>query len=328
MELLALSYLLIFFIAAAALLLLGRIIEKRMMRERRRWVRLLVIIPQGIAMPLTEHRPHEIALSVDLYKRLHEHGIDFTLETAVHAIGEEIHFYICTRAASTPLTTRLIESLWHASYVTPVDEYDLWSAGMTNENGRWAIGHLTQDRPYCIPLKTSQKGKFEPFSGILRHLSELETVGEAAAIQWVVRPADPRLMHDAAKHLERFGRGEYHPSRHVHEEFILTPATIKTLEEKIRSPLFVVNARLVAATTTGNAHRILRDLASHFVAGSMTSTNHNSFKLVEAKHPEKALEAFFARRFEPAQEMVLTAEEIATYFHLPGASTALPKSKR
>jgi hypothetical protein len=328
MELLAMSYLLIFFIAAACLLLLGRMIEQKMTSERRRWVRLLVIIPQGIAMPLAEHRPHEIALSTDLYKRLHEQSIDFTLETAVHAVGEEIHFYLCVRAIHVEVATRLIESLWHTSHIAAVDEYDLWSTGMTEKGGRWAAGYLSQARPYCIPLKTAKKGHFEPFSGILGHLSELETVGEAAAIQWVVRPADSRLMHDAARHLEQFNKGEYHPSRHVHEEFLLTPETIKVLEEKINSPLFIVNCRIVAATATGNAHRVLHDLASHFEAGSTTSNNHNNFKLIEPKNPEKILAGFFSRQFEPAQEMVLTAEELATYFHFPGSSTALPKIRQ
>jgi hypothetical protein len=328
MDVLATSYLLLFFIIATGLLLIGHFVEKIILSRRHGWVKLLVLVPQGLINPFAEHKPHEINQSAELYRRLSEFNIPFSLETAVHSMGEEIHFYISVPVIHLRKTVRLIESLWPTGFVTPAEDYELWLAATPEASNHTGVGYLAQSRPYCIPLKRAHKGHFEPFLGVLKHLSGLAAVGEAAAIQWTVRKADPRLTLDIGNHLQKFHRGEYHPSRHVHEKFILTPETIKSLETKVRSPLFAVNCRIITAASAGDATEILKRLASHFEAGSTTGDQENSFKLIAPKHPEKVIEDFFARHFEPSQEMILTAEELATYFHLPSATTAVPKIKR
>ncbi len=328
MNVLATSYLFLFFIIAIGLFLIGRLVEKMLMRQRQGWVRLLVIVPQGLINPFANHKPHEINQSAELYRRLSELNIPFTLEASVHIVGEEILFYISVPTLYSKDTSRLIETLWPSGYVARADEHELWLGNATESDGHVAGGYLAQARPYCIPLKHAQKGHFEPFLGVLRHLSSLAAVGEGAAIQWVVRRADPRLVEDIGSHLQKFERGEYHPSRHVHEQFILTPETVKLLEAKVKSPLFAVNCRIVTAAATGNASELLDHLASHFEAGSTTSDQHNNFKLIKPKQTDRLIEAFLNRRFEPTQEMILSADELATYFHLPGSSTAVPKIHR
>lgn len=328
MEVLALSHLLLFFIMAFGLLIIGRLIEKLVMQKRHGWVRLLVIVPQGLINPFANHRPHEIDLSADLYKRLNELNIPFALETAVHNVGEEIHFYISVPTLYSKTTAQLIESLWSNGYVRTAEDYELWLGNSPKNHGHVSAGYLSQAKPYCVPLKSSHRGHFEPFLGILRHMSNLAAVGEGATIQWVVRKADPHLAIDIGNHLQKFRRGEYHPSRHVHEHFILTPKTIKLLEEKVSSPLFAVNCRIITAATTDTAENLLSHLASHFEAGSTTGDQHNNFKLVKPKQIDRLLDAFLSRRFEPSQEMILTADELATYFHLPGSTTSVPKIKR
>ncbi len=327
MDVLATSYLLLFFIIATGLLLIGRLVEKIILSRRHGWVKLLVLVPQGLINPFAEHKPHEIKQSAELYRRLNELNIPFSLETAVHGMGEEIHFYIAVPVLHLRKTARLIESLWPTGFVTPIEDYELWLTGPAT-TPHLGVGYLAQSRPYCIPLKTALKGHFEPFLGVLKHLSSLAAIGESATIQWTVRKADTRLITDIGNHLAKFQRGEYHPSRHVHENFILTPQTIKALEAKVRSPLFAVNCRIITAASAGNATELLNRLVSHFEAGSATSEQENTFKLITPKHAEKVIDDFFAQRFEPSQEMILTADELATYFHLPGATTAIPKIKR
>ena len=328
MELIAFSYLLLFFIIAFGILAIGRMVEKMLMQMRHGWVRLLIIVPQGLVNPLANHRPHEIFQSAELYKRLGELNIPFTLETAVHSVGEEIHFYLYVPTFFSKNVCKLVESLWPSGYITRADDYELWLGNSPENSGHIAAGYLAQVKPYCIPFKSAQRGHFEPFLGILRHLSGLAAVGEGAAIQWIVRKADPRLIEDIGDHLRKFQEGEYHPSRHVHENFLLTRDTIKLLEEKVSSPLFAVNCRIITTGSGGNAKQLLEHLASHFSAGSATGREHNQFKLEEPKQPERLIDAFLSRRFEPSQEMIITANELATYFHFPGPTTAAPKIKR
>lgn len=328
MDILAVSYFLLFWIVAFGLLVVAREVEKNIAAERTTWVRLLVLVPQGISHPFTEHRPHEIENSTELYKRLHELHIPFTLEVAVHTVGEEIHFYISTPRLHARRVRALIQTLWHTSSVVQADEYELWLDVPTEKDAHVAIGYLGQARSYLVPLQTARRGHFEPLTGVLRHLANLSAVGEAGALQWVVREADAGLMNDIRTHLERLRRGEYHPSRHIHEHFILTPESLGLLEEKVRSPLFAVNCRLVTASADGNATELLEKLANHIEASSVTDNQHNHFKLIRPKNNSKALAEFFARRFEPAQTMILTAQELATYIHLPGPRTPSPKIRR
>ena len=328
MELIAFSYLLLFFIIAFGILAIGRMVEKMIMEMRHGWVRLIVIVPQGLINPLADHRPHEIFQSAELYKRLGELNIPFTLETVVHSVGEEIHFYIYVPTVFKNNVCKLVETLWPTGYITRADEYELWLANSPENSGHVAVGYLAQAKPYCIPFKSAQRGHFEPFLAILRHLSGLAAVGEGAAIQWIVRRADPRLIEDIGDHLQKFQKGEYHPSRHLHENFLLTRETIKMLEEKVNSPLFAVNCRIITTGVSGNAEHILEHIASHFSAGSATGTQHNQFKLEKPKHPDRLIDAFLSRRFEPSQEMIITANELATYFHFPGPTTAAPKIRR
>lgn len=328
MELLSTTYLLLFFTLAWVLIYVGYLFEQKMTAGRRGWGRLAVIIPKGAIQPSAQEHHSEVNQSAELYKRLGELHIPFTLETAVHSVGEEIHFYILVPRFALRKTAKLIESLWPTGSVAHADEYDLWLAETPAEGGHIAGAYLTQAKPFCIPLKTAFKGHFEPFLGLLRRLSGLAAVGEGAAIQWVIKSADPRLINDIADHLQKFRGGEYHPSRHVHEKFMLTPETIKLLEAKAQSPLFAVNCRVVAARSGGNGRAILKDLVGHMEEVTTVSDQHNAFVMATPKSADKFLDAFFNRRFEPAHEMILTADELATYFHFPGSMTATPKIKR
>ena len=94
---------------------------------------------------------------------------------------------------------RLIETLWPTGYVTPAEDYELWLDSTPENDGHIAAGYLTQVKPYCIPFKSAEKAHFEPFLGVLRHLSNLAAIGEGAAIQWTVRTADPRRLSGRAE---------------------------------------------------------------------------------------------------------------------------------
>src|SRR5205814_969931 len=45
--------------------------------------------------------------------------------------------------------------------------------------------------------------------------------------------------------------------------------------------------------------------------------HHNEFKFVTARNPEKFVERFVARRFDDAETVVLSSEEISSFYHLP-----------
>ena len=329
MELIAYSYLLLFVLVGIVIFFLGRALENRMERDARRYVRLLVIIPRSRHGNGLGRDKHEFECSVDLYKRLGELRIPFALESVVHGLGEEIHFYLCVTKRHMKAAERLVLSFWPSAYIAEAEEHELWISSEAAGGIAIAAGYLTQTSPYLLPLKTAIKGSFEPFFGLLQHLSSLAAIGEGAAVQWIVRPADPRITADVGKHLQALQSGSYHPSKHLHEKFVATPDSLKILAQKAASPLFAVNARIVIAGPQKSAEEILARLASHFATSSVAGSQYNSLTVVSAKkNTERLLDAFTARSFEPAQEMILTAEEVATYFHFPGNNTTAPKIRR
>lgn len=329
MELLAYSYFLLFVLIGIGIFFLGRILESRMEKDSRSWVRLLVIIPKSRHAHGLGRDKHELESSADIYKRLGELRIPFALESVVHGLGEEIHFYLCVTRQHSRAATRLLLSFWPSAYVAEAEEHELWIGSEAPGGNSIATGYLTQAAPYLLPLKTAIRGNFEPFFGLLQQLSGLAAIGEGAAIQWVIRPADPRIIADIGKHLQSLQSGSYHPSKHLHEKFVLTPDSIATLAQKASSPLFAVNARIVVSGPQKSAADILARLSGYFSASSAAGSQYNSLTVVSTKkHTEHLLDAFTARSFEPAQEMILTAEEIATYFHFPGSNTLAPKVRR
>lgn len=322
MTALIVSYIFLFVVAAAILFVAGNAVHARLDARLKGMVHLLVSVPQT-PHSLSSRHAHEVAVTADLYARLHELRIPFVLEAAVHGVGEEIHFYLSVAKIHHSHAVRLIETLIPGAYVTHSEEYQLWL-----ENGNVAGGYLRQTFPSCIPLKTGQKGLFEPFLMMLRALSNLAVVGEGAAVQWVVQPAGPAALADVRDHLQKFERGEYHPSRHLHEAFALTPQSIKLIEQKARSPLFAVNCRLVATELAGNAKGLLKNLLSHLETDPQTHPIHNHLAFTAPKDMQDFFKLFLNRRFAPNQTMILTADELATFFHLPGPATAIPKLRR
>ncbi len=315
-------------IIGVVVLVIQHLSKKYLHNNRDNWARLLLIVPESLINPFAAHRPHEIALSSELYKRLGELNIPFTLEAVVHTLGEEIYFYIIVRNRDKRRVHSLVESLWPTAYLNDAQEYDLWLDDKA-EKGNVVGGYLTLVRPYSIPLKTADRGHFEPFLGLLRGLSTLAAVGEGAAVQVIVRPADSHALASVGEYLQKLENGTYHPSKHMHEEFIITPETIKRVREKVGSPLLRVNFRIITSTTTGDAEKIFKHLTKHIEESSHDrAQQHNVFAAKIPKDQLSLTRDFLEYSFNDAQEMIMSTDELATYFHLPGPTTAAPKIKR
>ena len=83
---------------------------------------LLVRLAQKKYEPGKDEPLKEIALSGQLLSGLSNLGIPFSLETAVHNIGEEIHFYVGVPRDSAEFVTQQINGLWSDAVVEEVEE--------------------------------------------------------------------------------------------------------------------------------------------------------------------------------------------------------------
>lgn len=163
-----------------------------------------------------------------------------------------------------------------------------------------------------LPLKTSTKLEDVPlFGSVLGYLAKVG-VGEAAAIQTVVRTTN-----------------QHHWQNRVRERMSTTDAEGKVttspyramMEQKIIAPLVEAQIRLLfAAPTKAIAEAKLSELAGSFGVYSLAEGNGFVF-LPTVKHSWR--NALLARQFDWHQPtLVLNLNEVASLWHVPGKSLA------
>ena len=326
------SYVFLFILIVALAIAFGgtafRIIVRRFLRHQM----LLVTVPHHVANRHGIHEDKAIDLSTELFERLHERGVQFSIETAVHGIGEEIHFYLVVPRNRVGLATDIITSLWTGVKVAHIDDYDLWLDGSgktesgTPQNSVLSGGYLTQLRPYPITLKAPKKGNFDPFLEVLRVLSGVHTIGEGVAIQWVVKPAHPGLAQEVSRLINGFAGGRFgNPNKLLHEEFPVTPLTVNLLEQKVSAPLFAVNCRILTASTTPTDR--LKKIGEAYASASQ-GIAYNELKYNKAGSIKKFLPEFIGRHFNESEQMILSARELSYLMRLPTGLTPAPKLKK
>lgn len=303
-----------------------RLLKRMRVSHDNHWRRLLFVVPASMVNPFAKHTEGDHQTTEELYKRLHRLSIPFGVEAVVRELGEEIYFYLIVRERDKKTVHALVESLWPTGYLSSDENEDFWSGNHTKEEPIMG-GYFTLERPYAIPLATRSEADEDPFLAFLKKMSGLATVGEGAALQALVREADSHLIDAVGTYLTRLEQGTYSPSKHVHPEFVLTPESTKVIREKISSPLFAVTLRLVAYTAAGQASTLLKSMGDTLTPETK-HPHHNHLKLVIPKRQTELLQNLLTYTFDPAQEIILSAEELATYLHLPSPHTRIVKIKR
>ncbi len=266
-------------------------------------------------------------------------------EIAVPHVGEEIHFYISVPKELSEVVPKQVQGIWNGASVEPAsDDYTIF-----NPQGSHAGAYLLEKESYVIPLRTYREIGSDSFAPILGGFAKVNEIGEGAAIQIMVRPAPEDAKKRIHGALDALKRGESHEKAfgggysvsisdvaHVFnpetkeekekEQRIVDENAVKAVETKLAKPLFSVNVRLLAsASSPFQANELLDGLISGF--HQFGSSERNDFKIIKQKNPAKLLYQFIFRKFEPAQTMVLTAEEVASLYHFPIASTDAPRVK-
>jgi uncharacterized protein YneF (UPF0154 family) len=307
---------------------------------------LLIRLPQKTSKEFpTEARAaeawkEEINLSGQLFSILVGLKSPFGLEAAVHHIGEEIYFYAAVPKESTEFVSRQIEGLWKEAKVEQIDDYNIF-----NPNGVNLGVYLKQKLSYALPIRTYSEANLDTFAPILSGLSKINEVGEGAAIQILVRPAPASTKKTISQMIENLKRGEkfedilkggliklkdvqkaIRPAEKEKTEKIIDEEAIKILDSKINKPLLSVNLRiLVSASSQYQADTILESITGGF--SQFSAPLRNEIKIIKPKNPQSLIYQFSFREFDGSQSMVLNTEELASVFHLPASSTAIPKIK-
>lgn len=304
----------------------------------------LIAVRLGKAMEEKREVKDQIALSEQLFAALTAFKKPFALEVAVPHVGEEIVFYIALPVGAIEAAMRQIQSLWGDAQVEMVDDYNIF-----NPEGESRGLYLALKNNYAIPLRTYEEIGNDTFESILGGFSKLKEIGEGTALQIIVEPApesakksilqkikllkegrSPKAvlegagsisMSDIGKALSPEEKKEKEERREVDEELVAA------LQKKVAKPLFQANVRLVvSALTVPEADMIMNGISAGFT--QLSSPQRNELKLVKPKNLKKFVYEFSFREPDPAQSLILNGEELASMYHLPISTTAVPNIAR
>ncbi|MBI2482507.1 MAG: type IV secretory system conjugative DNA transfer family protein [Candidatus Vogelbacteria bacterium] len=267
----------------------------------------------------------------------------FVFEVVVQNAGEEILFYLAVPRSQLTSAKTQIEGLFPRAEVTEISDYTIF-----HPDGGSAAAHLTLTENEALPLRTYKEAGVDTFAAIVNTLSHLRESGDGATIQLVVTPTDNSIKKTLAKMVEQLKQGNSFSSlvkkgnlslevvakalmsdksstkKDKSENKIVDEEAVKALSLKMAKPLFKVNIRVITASdTTAVAEDLLLAIAGQF--NQFASPYRNNFKLVKARRPKKLLYQYIFREFDPSQAFTLNAEELASIFHLPTATTAGPR---
>ncbi len=285
----------------------------------------------------------EINHSAQLYSILLGLKVPFALETAVHNIGEEIHFYVGIPKGTIAAVSRQIEGIFRDVQVEPVEDYNIFNA-----SGVSGGLYVKQHYPYALPMRTYQETNTDTFSPILSGFSRVSEIGEGIALQILVRPAP----ESSRKHIfsllgqlkqgakfEDVMRGLNFSIKDLKKDLAGTqeqitseqPKTVnedavKALETKIAKPLVLANVRLIASATN---QLQVDDLLSGISQGfsQFTAPFRQELRMMKPRNLQQFLRQYSFREFDEDHAICLNTEEVASLFHMPTSSLEVPHVK-
>ncbi len=300
---------------------------------------LLIKLPQ--VTETNDHALDEVNQTSQLLSELGNLKIPFSLEAAVPHIGEEIHFYVSIPKDSIPFATRQILSLWPNASVEETEDYNIF-----NHQGVSEGVFLKQKENPVLPIRTYEEAGLDTFSPILNNLSGIQETGEGAALQILVRPASKTFKKTLANFIYQLKNGakmeealtsaaitlkdflQALSGKKAKQEIrpIVEEELIKAAEKKMAKQIFSVNVRLVvSAPSQSKADELLYGLASSF--SQFEAPKRNIIKPVKMRNQKDLFFRYIFRQFNNKEEMLLGTDELASFFHLPISSTAVPKIK-
>lgn len=283
----------------------------------------------------------ELNKSAQLFGILTSLNAPFIFESAVHEVGEEIHFYCAVPEGAISAVSRQIEGLWREARVTAAEDYTIF-----NPQGVAYGAYIKQKMSYALPIRTYEEANLDTFAPIVSGLSKINEAGEGAAIQIVAKPtgnfAKKHILHvigelkkgRSAKELLHTGidLGDItralgtEKKKDSSEPKIIDEDTIRALELKITKPLLSVNARLVVSgKNEGEARTLLQGVGQSFA--QFSAPLRQELQVVQPKNQQKLLYQFAFREYDPGHAIIINTEELASFFHLPSHTADVPKIK-
>lgn len=269
-------------------------------------------------------------------------GEDFLSFEYIATQGQTKFYVGCPRDLAD-LLDKQITSFYPDAVIDEVEDIPFFT-----EKSQCATGYLTGSKDHSVPFKTYQKFEStDPINNILNALaSSSDESGEnSAAIQFMVRPhADDwqqdvrdkakELQSGTKKHswwnilghvgsfLDLIFRGKQDDEKSGGEDDKQTESQdlVKAMEEKAEKPGFETIIRVVTASDKiRTAESNLSNLMNVFTQYGSPSLNSLAPKkwYKKARFVTRFLLRAYERSWLPENKLILSSEELASFFHFP-----------
>jgi len=274
----------------------------------------------------------------------------FTLEIALTNTSDAIVFYCGVPNPKLDLFEKQILGLYPEARIERVpDDYNVF-----NRQGSAVGAYARPVKSDLLTIKTYDSIDHDPLDVILNVFSKLDTEGEGAAIQMMIRPAGDKQFKHTQKVLEKVKEGmslkkAEHETGNVlagimkigkeiivgskkPEETIekkVDDMAVQSMSKKLESTIVETNIRIIASSHNEvRAKKILGDLQSAFNQFQNPQGNGIQFVLATGKIERNLFHRFSYRQFAEREIMHLNLRELSTIFHFPLDVDQAPQLKQ
>ena len=229
------------------------------------------------------------------------------------ALPESIRFFIACHKKYQDLVEKQINGAYPDASVKEVPEYNIFS-----ETGKVAYTAYKLKSSDYFPIKTYKELPTDPLSGVTSALGKMQP-GEGAVIQILLAPADDKFKTAGKKFLKK----ERDPGDGDKPKAPPDQKQLEAVEGKIGKSGFSTVVRIVTSSTSEEAAKA--HLGNIKAAFEQFNGQYNGF--TGAKIPsQKGFIRDFVYRYLPRFDRlpVLTADEMASLFHLPNKQVETP----
>ncbi len=229
------------------------------------------------------------------------------------AIHESIRFYISCKKSHQDLIEKQLNGAYQDAEIKEVSEYNIFT-----EEGKIAYTQFVLKNANHFPIKTFKDLPTDPLAGITSALAKMQP-GEGAVIQMIVSPTAGDWQAKAKAWLKK----EKDPGKPESPKPPPDAKQLEAVEGKIVKPGFDVALRVVtSSTSTESAKAHLANLKAAF---EQFTGPYNAFTAGKVRS-EEVFRDDFIYRYQPRFTVspVMTADEIASIFHLPNKTIETP----
>ena len=299
--------------------------RKKQLREATEY--LLLQVTQTSHGDTQTSETEQVRMFEDLIHSIITDKKPIIFEIAVPSEGTDIVFFVSVPREYVDMVKNQIRRVFERSQVQEVPDYTIF-----HRDGSSILADVTLKKFFGLPVrtyKTLNTDSFAPIIGVFAAIKEEHT---GMALQLVLQKAPKRVTGEIKGVIKKLKSGK--KLKHIKPETAtdriggLIASTEKKdegemsdskdaqmLEEKAREQLYRANIRIGVCTPNETKTDLIYDsLQSRF--DQFSSTEHNSFSFTKRKDRKMILNFAFRMRNEETMT-VLSAEEIASIFHLP-----------